>query len=521
MACHDCHYVIADNPCCYEINHVFDPIPASYYGGDNHCCGDYCTTRNSNNSPGLETGLFHPCGPLNVCLCRNVSTTLTAVTATSKITLLVTFNYADCSQNRTVEIAAGNIYTISYIENAQLKTCTGKVTDIYKVYSDNDETLYKIKIDCSVNYSNQVVIIKTDQLRSCKLYQQYSEEDSTIDNSLHRYGTTVAQVIKDAIVTDATIDKNGNIVKGNVIDGYINGGYTVDGIATGTNSHGHSITVINGKTHNGQITNGEIINGVVRSGDVCGKKDDDTGIVEHATIKGIISNLVIINTIVKGGKTTDGETIDPTLIDSIVTGAIITGNDMITTGGVTVGNITTGGTTVGGTGTGGTANGFIDGKMYTIENGITKGNLTTVGGVVTGGTIIGGTHIGNAIYNATIKGGVCSDGTTTGGTTTNGVITTALANHANITKDAQYINKTHPDYRDLTFNPPVEDLPSNGCDCCGKVSLKAKRDKLMIYGNPDGTDIRSTMSDKWMDDFHYRDEAGNPIIYDDNNPDSK
>ena len=43
----------------------------------------------------------------------------------------------------------------------------------------------------------------------------------------------------------------------------------------------------------------------------------------------------------------------------------------------------------------------------------------------------------------------------------------------------------------------------------------------MIYGNPDGTDIRSTMSDKWMDDFHYRDEAGNPIIYDDNNPDSK
>lgn len=491
MGCTPCHYVIADNGCC-QPNHVFDPKMNSFYGGDNHCFFDADTTRNSNCTPGLSTGLYRPCGPLNVCLCSCVNTTLTSVSAKAKITLLVTFNYANEKQNQTIEIIPGNIYTLSYIEDGVLKQCTGMVKDIYKVVSTNNETLYKISIDCSANYTNQVVIIKTDQLRSIRNYTPYAEEDSTISNSVQRYGTTLAATISKCIITNGVIDKNGNITDGIIIAGEIDG-YTTDGIAQGINSSNHEIVVINGKTLNGSITEGRILNAILRSGDVDGMKDDQTGIVEKATIKGIISNVVAINTVVTGGKTSDGKVINPVLEGSYVTDAIITGDDMITTGGITCGNITTGGTTTGGTATGGTATGNIDGNRYVIEGGVTTGDLVTTGGVVTGGTIIGGTHIGAAIIGATIKGGVVSGGLTTGGTTTGGTFTTTKSHDAAIGKNVENTYLENPDYSPRIFNPPIENT--------GKDD---SRNTLIAYGINDvgGINVRFNTSERMAKDLY-------------------
>lgn len=492
MGCSSCHYTISDNSKCYSVNHVFDYKNQAFYGTDNGAC-DCDTTRNSNTSPGLLTGLYRPGGPLTICLCSQMDSMLTRVTAKSKVSLLITFNYTNETNNKTAEIIPNNIYTFQYIENGEFKQCSGKVIDIYRVQSDGEDTLFKIKIDCSVDYANNVVIIKTDQIRGVKEYFKYAEEDTTISNSKHRFGTTLASIINDAIITNAVIDKNNNILDGTIIDGTIIG-YTVDGIANGTNSNGHEIYTINGKTQNGRIAEGRILNGVLRSGSVDGIKDDATGIVEKATIKGIISDLVIVNTLVTGGKTLEGTVINPVIKDSVVVDAVITGDDMITTGGITMGNITTGGTTTGGTATGGIASGEIDGNRYNITDGETTGKLTTTGGVVVGGIVIGGTKIGNAIINGVVKGGVCHGGTTTGGTTSNGTLSGNKTANVPIGKDFTHINNTsNKSYIDKQFNPQVEGF--------GDMTNPYKN-RLVVYGNKDGSNIKSNMSDKWAEDIN-------------------
>lgn len=443
-----------------SINHMYDKNPTAYYGTDNHPRNiDVARTKVSTCTPGVMSGLYRADGPLNLCPASCVSSILTKVNTKAKMSLDLKFCYTNSLMDKIVTLEQGKIYTIDYIENGDIKRCSGMVTDIYKIYKiDGNDNLYKIRIDCSVNYTTSVVIIKNDQIRDCKLYVPYAEEDTTILNSTHKYGTTVGD-IKDAIITNASVDKNGNILEGTIVSGIVCG-HTVDGLAYGENQLHHNIYTINGNTLGGNIIEGIMLNGIVRSGDIDGIVDDVTLITEKATIKGIIANVVIVNSTIEGGKTTNGTVINPVIDNSTVVDAQLTGDDMITTGGITIGNITTGGTTVGGTGTGGTASGNIDNKRYTIEEGITvpidpDKPLVTTGGTVVGGTIIGGTQIGNAIINATIKGGVVTDGVTTGGTTSGGTLIPSVSSNVSIAKPIGY----NPDYDKVNAdNRPTSDI---------------------------------------------------------------
>ena len=55
--------------------------------------------------------------------------------------------------------------------------------------------------------------------------------------------------------------------------------------------------VINGTTEGGNITNGKIITAHLTSGDMEGGEfAEGTNILEHATVKGVLTNAVIVNT---------------------------------------------------------------------------------------------------------------------------------------------------------------------------------------------------------------------------------
>ena len=434
-------YVQGPGHDCTHINHAFDPNPPAFYGTWNHLYGHDCTNRVSVCQPGVASGLYRNNGPLQCPCQRGNVTMLTGVSTKAKLILSVTLTFTNSDMNRTIDIEPGYIYTITYLENGELVTATGLVSNIYKVEQLEEETnIYMITLDCSTNYAHNVIAIKSDQIRGISAYVPYSEEDSGLEDAVHNYGTTIAAVIKDAVVVDAELDENKNIIKGKIISGTLESAKTVDGVCSGLNSSKHNITLTNATSTNGIISGGYILNGVVRSGDIDGTKDPETGIVEHATIKGIITDVLIINSRISKATVESGcgTVVDPTLDNCRLEGATITG-DIITTGGVTVGDITTGGITKGGTATGGTAFGSINGHQYAIIGGNTTGTLTT-SGVVIGGQIIGGTKIGNAIYGATIKGGVCSQGITYGGTTTGGTLIPAAAAESALPK-IEFFNK--------------------------------------------------------------------------------
>lgn len=434
--------------------------------------------------PGMVSGLYKDDGPLNVCNCNCVSSQFIGISATATISLELTFMYSDSRKNKVLKLNKGDLYIVDFVEDFNIKRCIGKLVDIYKVYDLEEENLYKLSFDCSSNYTNQTIVMKTDQIRNIDKYIQYSEEDPTIANSYHRYGTTVG-LIKCAVVKDATVDKNGNIIEGNIVEGIVDG-TTSDGIATGENSSHHNITTINSTTIGGRILGGMILNGIVRSGDIDGVLDKETFITEHATVRGIISSAVIINTTIEDGNSSNGTVIDPTIEDSTVTGAIITGDDMITTGGITCGDITTGGTTVGGTVQGGTASGMIGDDRYNIEGGTTTGdNLVTTGGIVTGGTIVGGQHIGNVIIGAIIHGGTCSNGVTTGGSTTGGTLIPVISNQVPISKPIWY----NPNYDKVNADEktPTEALEENINNNLKKI------DDLLVWTNENTGEVGSNI----------------------------
>ena len=487
--------VVASNNDCDDINHVFDPTPA-YNGGTvgGRCCSDYTTTKNSNITPGQMSGLYRADGPLNIACCQCTPSMILGVDVNQKCTLVVTIKYSDSSMNVSLELEAGKIYTFQYVEDGVLKQVTGKLTDIYKTYDCNNNTLFKLAVDSSVDYTTSRTVIKSDQLRGVSEYSKYADQNPTIDNSIHRYGTTTAEVIKDAVVVNAIIDKNGNLIEGTIIDGKING-YTVDGLAQGKNDRMVPITVINGQTMNGTITEGQILNGILRSGSVDGEKDPKTEIVSKATVTGTISNVIAINTIVSGGKTSNGTIINPVINNSILTNGVITGEDMVTTGGITVGDITTGGTTKGGIGEGGVATGCINGKQFTIEGGKTTGNLVSTGGTLVGGTIIGGTKVGRTIVNAVIKGGVYSNGVTTGGNTSEGVITASKADTTPIAKNAGRTNTSMPKVI-KQFDVPVDGY-ENQCDCCHDNEEVMYKNGLILFADRRFNNFGTNMSADW------------------------
>ena len=398
-------------------NTVFDnapPVPPGYGAPNEYMFGDNPTNRSSIAQPGIGTGLYRPEGPINVIPAQQ-GAILSCVKMIPMLTLHMEFKYIDGRLNNSIDIMPGKIYTITYVENEILKHCSGKLIEIYKVdtLSPSDK-IYKLKVDCSADYTNKVVIIKSDQIRIIYEYFPYSEEDAGIDNSKHKYGTTAAETIDDVVIKNATIDANGNIVSGTITQGTIVNGNTTEGIAVGYNNAHHAICVKHPTTQGGKITDGTVIYATIRTGDVSDGTVNANGTTTNATVVGGISNSIIVNSVIAGGTTISGQIFDPTIKNAVVKNAVITGNKMITNGGVTIGNITTGGTTISGDLTGGIAVGQIDGTTYTITNPkITyNGNIVTNGGVVSGGIIQGGSKNGNIITGATVVGGTLINGTT-------------------------------------------------------------------------------------------------------------
>ena len=397
-----------------EPNTLFDPKKPAFYGSPNeYLYGDNPTNRSSMTIPGVGTGLYNPHGPINICPAYNAAFLLEAK-ANPYTALHMEFKYTHPEMNHSIDIYPGKIYTVTYILNGELRMCSGKVIDIFRVDTINpSDRLYKLKIDCSVNYNNSVVVMKSDQIRYIYEYFPYAGEDPTIENSVHKYGTTTAEFIEEAFITNAIIDANGNIVSGKITNGKITNGNTRDGIAVGLNTSGHSICVKHPNTEFGNITDGVIIYGTIQNGDTIDGTLKDDGIVINAKFSGTLRNVVCTNTVVAGGNTISGEIFDPTIKKATVHDAIINGGKTI--GGITVGDITTGGTTIGGDLTGGYATGTITGVSYTIKDPEVKSEsvLITTGGTTVGGEIIGGTKVGNVIIGATVIGGTTSGGTTT------------------------------------------------------------------------------------------------------------
>ena len=251
MACNCGHHHHNHNEYPRHCNHIgraFDPNPPSFYGTWNNTHRFNITNRVSLTQPGITTGLYCNGGPLTCTQCGNV-TALTNVSTTSRIILTINFQYTNKALNSSIDIIPGNIYTIEYVEDGDLRRCTGMVVDIYEVTQvTSDNTLYKIKVDCSTSYSNNIVVIKTDQIRGLREFIEYAEEDKTINNAYHQYGTTIAEVIEDAVIIDAELDANKNIIKGTIVDGTMDKARTVDGLVSGTNSNGHEIVLKNTAT---------------------------------------------------------------------------------------------------------------------------------------------------------------------------------------------------------------------------------------------------------------------------------
>lgn len=414
-----------------------NPKTWAYYRHWEHYKPFVDTSQFSNACPGVTSGLYNPLGPLSLGQPQYRPTYLTNVKTECQFSLRVTFNYSVEEYNKSVDLTVGTIYNLTYLENGQIYNCTGKCSDIWKVYGTDNTVYYKIKFDCSVNYSNQVVIIKNDQIRGLSVYTGLESEDNEIENSEHSYGTTTGD-IENVIITHAIMDSSGNFIDGNVINGNVKG-YTCDGIAKGNNKKGTLVTTINSMTENGTIYGGKIISGLFLSGSVQGGRvDPQTGIKYDVEVRGKVIHAIVINSTIQGGYSKDGTLLNPEISNGVLYNAMITGSNLITTGGVTVGNITTGGLSIGGTATGGSAVGVIDGKVYTIENGTTQPEsgkqLVTSGGIVTGGKIIGGVQEGNLIIGATIEGGVVTQGNTTNGVTTGGTLIPTPTNPLPISK---------------------------------------------------------------------------------------
>lgn len=408
---------------CSHINHVFDPKPPNFYGTWNHLYGHDITNKVSVSQTGIQSGLYRNSGPLN-CSCCGKVTMLTGVNTTAKLILTVHLKYSDSDMNKSIDIIPGNVYTIDYLDEGKLCQCTGLVSNIYKISQLDEETnIYKINIDCSTQYAHKVVVVKSDQIRGVSKYLPHYGEDTQLDVAWHLFGTTVAFSIVDAVVVDAELDKERNLVRGILVQGTLQNATTTNGICFGENSLKHNIVLVDASSTGGKVLDGVIVNGVVASGDIDGETEDDTGYIVRATVRGTLKHVLAVNTKVQGAfvQSGVGSLINPVIEGSRVFDATVTGEDMITTGGVTVGNVTFNAVTTGGTATGGVALGQIEGRDFTIIGGNTLARdgsvLTTVSGVVVGGTVIGGKRVGNAIYGATVKGGVCTRGTTTNGTT--------------------------------------------------------------------------------------------------------
>ena len=350
---------------------------------------------------------------------------ITDISAVANYTVDLTISYSD-GTSVTTTLSKNTKYVIKYLQDGQILQVVGIITAIGKVNNASQCTCdccngedFLIKVDCSTEYSSKVVVIRSSMIRDIHPYTKYADEDSTITSSIVR-GSTVFGRVETVKITDATISSTGVITKGTIVKGTVTDNCAVtDGCAVGDNKYGHHIVVIDGITENGNIINGTVMSAKVYEYTITGGEPDpdhDDRVI-NCVVEAERAVIISSDTTVVGGITSNGTVIDPTIKNSIVAGGTRIGNDVITTKAIVIGGIGYGGASEGGAVYGGTATGEINGKMYTIENGITVGGFsnkcTTEGGIIKGGTKIGDTIIGSEIIGGTVECGVTFEGTTT------------------------------------------------------------------------------------------------------------
>lgn len=355
------------------------------------------------------------------------------IAATKEYTITLSISYSDGTVS-TFKLEKNKKYTITYVKDGKMYTKTGVITSIGQVnsssccecnYCNSDD--YIIRLDSSENYVSSVDDIRTSTIRQIKEYIPYSEEDTTILNA-RTSGVTVAGKVNDISITNATIDKDGNLTAGVVTAAVIDeeDAIIADGCAVGVNNLNHTITVMDSIITGGTIIKGNIISGIVKDfeitvGDrILTDVDDLEEPIENCTVTAEFATLVATECNVVGARSEGGIVIEPIIKDSVVTGGTRSGNNMVTLGAMVIDSIGYGGTITGGTLNGGTALGLINNKPFVIENGITTGG-ESIRSTVENGTIIEGQSKGtNAIIGAIIKNGTAKCDTTIHGVTTLG-----------------------------------------------------------------------------------------------------
>ena len=349
---------------------------------------------------------------------------VTDVAAIANYTVDLTISYSDGS-SVTTTLSKNTKYVIKYVHEGMIVQAVGVITGIGKINNSSNCTCdccngedYLIRIDCSNEYNSNVITIRSSMIRDIKPYTKYADEDSTIKSSIVR-GATVFGTIENIKIEDATVSPTGVVIKGTIVKGNITDNCAIaDGCAVGDNKYGHHIVVINATTEGGNIINGNIMSAKVYDYTITdGELNPETGYTTGCIIEAAKGMVVANDGTVVGGISSNGTVIDPVIKNSVVAGGVRTGVDVVTTKAIVVGGIGYGGASEGGVLTGGTATGEINGKMYTIEDGITTGGFsnkcTVTGGVIHGGTTIGDTTIGSIIEGGVVDCGVTFEGTTT------------------------------------------------------------------------------------------------------------
>lgn len=399
----------------------------------------------------------------NVQLLDNIPM-LADVNVRPSIFLDIKLSYLDSKLDKIVRVMRNMVYKIIYLENGRLYTVIGEVKDISRVFTtvtvNEDKKSYNeyvLTIDCSNKYNTNVKKIRTGDIRSIRKFIEHMDEDTDIPNAITLDGNTVASKITNVTISNIRVENTVSLRKENqvveyqtdsfkhIIGGNIESGkvdstsVTNNGIATGTNSNGNQINILNGVTSGeGDITAGNIISAFIcfpnfDSYDTTEDPED----VKCKTIYGAIhvisednkwhgdiENVIISHTKITGSSA-GGTVVDAIRDNTIVYGGTISGENMTTTSGITYNDTTTDGITEGGVIKGGNVITIIDGGRTCYLYG---DDLVTTGAianncVITGGTVSGGTTGGdNITIDGVVTGGIGINGVAFGGHTEGGEI---------------------------------------------------------------------------------------------------
>lgn len=394
-----------------NIHYSEGEFPLNIYGPG------YCYHRD-----GYTFGLYSgaqwagkPCCPTT---CTPVEILITDVAVEVQKIIKISITYSDGTvETTTVEI--GKQYVVKYIADGKVNQVTGTVTGVEALATVADcpccVSEYLIRLDCSTVGNSKVLTIRTSMIRGIQEYKENIGESTSISAGT-TYGATLYGSVNNIIITDATVDGDGNVTKGTIVSANLaENAVALGGCSMGINSNGVNVVVAGGITKGGIATEGSIISARVYTPIVTGGTPSN-GVIVGATVKGTDARIVAMDCTISSGTISEGSILDAKIENSVVVGGSRSGEDMVTTGAAIFGTKGYGGTSTGGTLYGGEASGTINGLPFTIYNGETTGGYT-MKAVVEGGIIQGGSHVGQSVVGAVIMGGTATDGTTTGGTT--------------------------------------------------------------------------------------------------------